>query len=272
MPIYIPLIFCFVTVTLVDDDPAVMLFREAEQLSRERHPTEAMEKIKQAIAELERQHAADERISWQGMNGLRFAARLAREDLLDYDQAFAFCDKLFELADSDYWEVPARLERALTYRAKGDFAGAQQEYDAIATSDERQRIAALLPRAEMIYFEMKNLDEGKRLLRQAVANEHINARERVSAVRRCAERAMENGRRKEALEWLDLVERIPIAKLQDRARFLSQVWYEMGNIQESLGKPNVAKSFYKKAMELKDGEMRFRTRARDALENIEYFE
>jgi hypothetical protein len=53
---------------------------------------------------------------------------------------------------------------------------------------------------------------------------------------------------------------------------LSQVWYEMGNIQESLGKPNVAKSFYRKAMELKDGEMRFRTRARDALENIEYFE
>jgi hypothetical protein len=46
----------------------------------------------------------------------------------------------------------------------------------------------------------------------------------------------------------------------------------MGQIEETRGRTSEAKVHYRKAMQLEDGEMRFRARARDALENIEYFE
>jgi hypothetical protein len=46
----------------------------------------------------------------------------------------------------------------------------------------------------------------------------------------------------------------------------------MGRIEESRGRLEVAKQFYLQAMQLPDGEMRFRVRARDAWESIDYFE
>jgi hypothetical protein len=82
------------------------------------------------------------------------AARLAREDFPDYEKSLSFCDKLFELADSDYWKLPARLESALTYRAMGDFEKAEQQYGAIAAADQRYRASVVLPRAEMVLLDM----------------------------------------------------------------------------------------------------------------------
>jgi hypothetical protein len=69
-----------------------------------------------------------------------------------------------------------------------------------------------------------------------------------------------------------MLENLPFEKPEERARFLTQAWYEMGQIEASRGRTTEAKVHYRKAMQLEDGEMRFRARARDALENIEYFE
>lgn len=259
------------TLAYAADQPAA-LFEEAERLSRSNQKDEAMAKVEEAVAALDRAHAAAEKISWQGMNGLRFAARLAREDFLDFEKSFFFCNKLFELADSDYWRVPARLEKAMTYRAMGEFEQAQQEYDAIGAADERQRTSAIVPQAEMVYFDMKKEARGRRLILEALKNKNINGRERFNTLRKCAVQAMSQGDRARALMWYAQLETLPFDKEQERVRFLSQAWYEMGKIEESLGHTNEAKALYRKVMEQEQGEMRYRARARDALENIEYFE
>lgn len=251
---------------------ATALFQEAENLSRKNQKTEAMAKADEAIKELDRAHAANEKIEWQGMNGVRWAAGLARNDFLDYEKSFFFCRKLLEYSDSDYWNVPAHLEMALTYRAMKDFKKAQAQYDTIANIDERYRPSMLLPRAEMVYFDMRDRERGRALLEAALQNEAINGRERFGVLRDCAQRAMEKGDREEALQWYTMLEKIPFKKADERARFLTQTWYAMGKIEESLGRTAQAKEHYRKATELKDGEMRFRARARDALESIEYFE
>lgn len=262
---------CLLSLGAAGGDPAA-LFKEAETLSRQNQNTAAMAKVEEAVKALDRAHAADEDISWHGMNGLRFAANLARQDFLDYKKAHFFCDKLFELADNDYWRVPARLERALTYRAMGDFAKAQKEYEAIAQTDARYRKAAMRPRAEMVYFDMGKKKRGQALILAALREKSINGRERFNTLRACAEQAMTEGRRERALEWYAMFETLPFEKADERARYLTQVWYEMGQIEESLGRQSRAKNHYRKAMNLENGEMRYRARARDALESIEYFE
>jgi tetratricopeptide (TPR) repeat protein len=264
-------VWCSLSLAAAAADPGA-LFEEAERLSRSGQNIEAMAKVEEAVAEIDRAHAAGEQISWQGRNGLRFAARLAREDFLDYEESFRFCDKLFELADTDYWRVPARLERAMTYRAMGNYEKAQAEYDAIAKADQRRRTSALMPQAEMAYFDVGDRERGRKLMVAALMNQDIHGRERFGALRKCAQEAMSRGRREEALKWYAMLEKLPFDKAEERARFLSRAWYEMGKIEESLGRTAEAKAHYRRAMDLDDGQMRFRARARDALESIEYFE
>ncbi|MCH5374632.1 MAG: hypothetical protein JJ992_11700 [Planctomycetes bacterium] len=266
------LVWCLLTLPVAAADSAAALFEQAETLSRSNRKPEAMAKVQEAVAELDRAHAAGENIEWAGMNGLRFAARLARVDFMDYEKSLSFCDKMMSLADSDYWRVPARLEKAMNYRAMGDFGKAQEQYDAIAAADARQRSSALLPQAEMVYFDMRDEQRGRKLIEDALRNESINGRERFGTLRNCAARAIAQGRREEALRWYAMLEELPFDKPQERARFLSQAWFEMGQIEESRGQTAQAKVHYRKAMELEDGEMRFRTRSRDALESIQYFE
>jgi tetratricopeptide (TPR) repeat protein len=271
MIIRIVLIWCTLTFAATAADPGA-LFEEAERLARGNQKQKAMAKCEAAVAQIDRARAAGDDISWQGTNGLRFAALLAREDFLDYKKSLDFCDKLFEIADTDYWKVPARLERALTYRAIGDFQQAQREYDAIAAADERQRASGILPQAEMVYFDQGDETRGRALLIEALMNEKIHSRERFNALRRCAGEAMSKGFRDEAIQWYAVLEDMPFNQAEERARYLSQAWYEMGKIEESRGETAKAKAHYRRAMELDDGEMRYRARARDALEGIEYFE
>jgi tetratricopeptide (TPR) repeat protein len=268
----IPHLTCLVlSLAAAADDPG-KLFDQAEALARSHRTAEAMAKVEEAAAEIDRARAAGEDISWQGMNGLRFAARLAREDFLDYKKSLYFCDKLADLSDSDYWMVPARLERALTYRAAGDFEKAQREYDAIAAADERQRPSGILPQAEMVYFDMGDEGRGRALMVEALMNQDINGRERFNTLKKCVQRAMSQGDRDRALQWYAMLQKLPFDTAEARAAVLSQAWYEMGRIEESLGRTDAAKALYRKAVESENGEMRYRVRARDALESIEYFE
>jgi len=248
------------------------LFRDAEQLVHRKQNEEAMAKVDEAVTEIDRLRAAGKDLGWHAMNGLRFAARLAREDFLDYQKALSFSNKLFELSENDYWRVPARLDRAATYRAMGEFGKAQREYDAIAEADERHRHTCLLPEAEMVLFDLGDRQRGRELLEKALMNESIHGRDRFRALSDCARRALAEGRREDAIAWYRFAEKMPFGKPEDRARCLSRAWYEQGRIEEARGRTAQAKALYRRAMELEQGEMRFRVRARDALEGIEYFE
>ena len=223
------------------EDPRT-LFEQAEQLARSRRQAEALAKCEEAVAAIDRARAANEDISWQGHNGLRFAAKLAREDFLDFEKSFFFCDKLAELAETDYWRVPARLERALTYRATGNFKKAQEEYDAIAAADERHRPNMLLPQAEMVYLELGDRKKGRALLEDALLSEAVNGRARFNALKNCARRAMAKGQRDEALRWYAMLEKLPFGKPEERDRYLSEAWYEMGRIEETRGRTTEAKA------------------------------
>ncbi len=251
---------------------AATLFKEAEDLSRKNQKTEALAKAEAAAAEMTRAVAAGEKLEWQEMNGLRWAARLAREDFLDYDKSQFFCDKMMELADGEYWRVPARLEIARIHRAQKQYDQAQQIYDQIAKGDERERYQMQLPEAEMLLFEKDDRKKGTARMKAALSNTKISGWERIAALRRCATVAMNNGQRAEALEWYAMTETLPFEKAEERERFLAEALYEMGRIEESLGRLDQAKALYRRAMELQDGDMRYRAQARDALETLEYFE
>lgn len=253
-------------------DQTEALFQEAEQLARSNQNAAALAKAEEAIREITRMHEANEDLPWHAMNGVRWTAQLLREDFLDYDKSLEYCQRILKYADSDYWRVPAWLEMAMTYRAKRDFAEAQRLYDVVAGLDERYRSRMLIPQAEMTYFEIGDRVKGRQLLQNALTNEAINGRERFNSLRNCASKALADGRREEAIRWYAMVDKLPFSKAEERAKFLSQAWYEMGKIEESRGRTAEAKTHYRNAMELDDGDMRFRTRSRDALESIEYFE
>jgi hypothetical protein len=130
----------------------------------------------------------------------------------------------------------------------------------------------LVPRAEMVLFEIGDQQKGRKLLEKALMNGEVNGRERYNSLRKCAQWSISKGRRDESLAWYALLEKMPFGKAEEHARFLSQAWYEMGKIEASRGRTAQAKQHYRKTMDLEDGEMRYRARARDALEGIEYFE
>ena len=266
------LIWCLLLVGAAAAGPAETMFQEAENLARSKQQDAAMAKAEQAITEVERAHAAGEKIEWGEMNGFRWTAALAREAFLDYEKSLDICDRMLRLADTDYWRVPARLEKALTYRAMHDYEKAQKEYDAIALSDDRQRSNAVLPMAEMVYFDIGDEKQGRKLIEVALLDQDVNGGARFKTIGNCAKRSMSHGRRDEALQWYAFTEKLPFDKAEERDRYLTQALFEMGKIQETRGRMDEAKSYYRRAMNLENGDMRYRTRARDALENIEYFE
>jgi len=253
-------------------EPGEALFREAKELSRKRMNREALSVAEKGAAELERALASGEKIGRWGMDGLSLAARLSREDFLNYDKALGFSQQMFSYADNDYWRIPAWLDMALTYRAMGDFKKAEEEYDAIAAADEKYSVRGLLPHAEMVLYDLRDEERGEKMLREALMTGAIQAWERIHALMRAADRCTSDGNLGKALEWYELIEKMPVEKEPDRLRLQTQGWYETGRIEESLGRVESAKTHYRKAMALDGGDMRFRARARDALESIEYFE
>ncbi|GEM_PF-2740762 len=262
-----------VIVTAANGQSAANLFQEAETLGRDNRKQEALAKIEAAVAELQRIRTAGQQLEYADYDRLRSAVRMLRENFADYDRALFYCEKLFALATDEGWQVNARLERALTYRAMQEFDKAQAEYDAIAAADDpRNRAVGLLPQAEMVYFDLHDEKRGRPLMVAALKNGVINGYLRFSALRNCAQQALAQGRFEDALRCYAMIEEMPFDNPRERAGFLSWAWYEMGQIEETRGRIAQAKSYYRRTVELTDGEMRFRARARDALEGIEYFE
>ena len=84
----------------------------------------------------------------------------------------------------------------------------------IATADQRQRASAILPQAEMVYFEMGDETRGRELIVEALMNKDVHDRERFNSLRKCAQEAMSKGHRDKAIEWYAMLEKLPFNKQQ----------------------------------------------------------
>ena len=252
-------------------EPGEESFREAQKLARQNRNNEALTKAEEAVEAVRQAAAAGETIGRRGFEALQWTAQLLRKDFLEYDRSIELCRETMEYADGEYWQMPALLEMAATYRAMEKYDKAAQCYDRIAAMEERYQANMLLPGAEMVYFELGEKERGRTLLEEALMNPAIHPRTRYGALSQYADRALRHGRMDEALQWYAMLEKIPMDE-KERNRYLARVWYEMGRIEEYRGGTAEARKLYRRAMNLDGGEMRYRTRARDALEGIEYFE
>jgi len=151
------------------------------------------------------------------------------------------------------------------------FAEAEALYDEVAKVDERRAREVLLPRALLIYRTMGDTARGLPLLKQVLATEGIEARLRYDVLFDEGRRTLARGDRDGAIAWLAQVESLP-AKPTDQARAWSRALVELGQIAESRADTATAKQHYQRALDLTDGDIGARLRAREALESIRYFE
>ena len=249
---------------------AAWLYR-ARLRERENRAEAAIGAMEAAVKEYDRAVEQDQGLEWHQMDSLRWAAAIARDDLLDYDKAMMFLNKLAEYADSPYWEVPARLGMAMTYRKQADYEAAEAEYQKILDmGDDGTR--ALIPHAEMVYYDLGAKQRGLKLLREAFHNEQINQRERYNALFDLAEALQRERDYEAALEWLSRVPELPTENERDRKSYATRAYYRLGEIQMARNNRRAAKGMFRKAMNLEGGDMGWRVRARDKLEDIRYFE
>jgi len=248
------------------------LLRQARILERQRHLSEAMTRAVAALAEFDHSQEAGLDLDWQTMDGLRWAGALARDVMLDHTQAMVFFNRMMSYTEGDYWMVPARLERALTYRQEGQFTEAQAEYETIDRADERYRSRSLLPRAEMVYYEMGRQEQGMHLFGMALETEAIRASERYRALFKLADHLCVQGQSQVALAWYERYAIMPKAPEKEVTRYRATVYGRMGQIHASLGNRSEAKRRYRQAMNLEGGDMRSRVLARNAWEDLLYFE
>jgi tetratricopeptide (TPR) repeat protein len=258
-----------------DTARAAALFKEARQLvskNRNRMNEAALAKVEAAVEELDKAVAAGAEADWKMLSEVAWAAERSRENLGAYEKSLHFARMMMKLDKRGGRHRDARLQMAMTYRAMRDFKKAQETYDAIVAAKADDRVHILLPMAEMVYVEMGEKKRGRQLVDEALMNEKVANYARYRFVMDRAKHALSEGRRDEAIRWYGMVETMPDAKEKDRHRYLSQAWYEMGKIEESFGRPDKAKTLYRKAMALEGGNMHYRTLARNAIEGIEYFE
>jgi tetratricopeptide (TPR) repeat protein len=248
------------------------LFRQAERLAENHRYREALARAEQAVGLYAKALEAEEDIGYHQMSCLRWAGNMARTSLLDYDKAMMFYNKMIEFSDSEYWGVPARLEIARTYRMQRKFDRASAEYDKIDAASERYNYRALLPRAEMILYDRKDMERGVQLLTAALHNKRIHIRERSEALFRLAEQLEKRRDHDAALAWLGRLKDLPCDRKDEITRNLPRAHYLIGRIHQLRGHTDRAKAAYAKAMGIEGGDMRYRVQARDALESIEYFE
>ncbi|MFP4380129.1 MAG: tetratricopeptide repeat protein [Candidatus Sumerlaeia bacterium] len=217
--------------------------------------------------------AADANFGYHTVNDIKWAGAQIRDTLLDYDKAMRFFSKMQEYTEGDYWAVPSDLEVAATLRKQGEYAKASDLYDSIAElEDKRYSSRALMPKAEMILYDMDNEERGLMMMQRALESDEIHTHERYRALLRLAKKMSDEGKRNAALEWYANNLQLPGANERDVNRFSATIYLEMGRLYQSMGKTEKAKEMYRKARDLEGGEMSSRVQARDAIEDIEYFE
>jgi tetratricopeptide (TPR) repeat protein len=250
---------------------AIAMLYEARGLYARHHYDAAVAKAEDALRELPKVDRT-RRFDRTVCDELIWVGSMVRDELSKPEKAHEFFKAIMEYAPTDYWIVPARLEIAETWRRQGEFDKAMAEYEAVLAADKRLRSRALLPRAEMVYYQIGDKERGARLLREACQTKDLYLRSRVHSLFRLADHLQSRREYDAALQWLALVPELPGDKPAEVTREAAVAYYKMGSIWQLRGDKEKAKAFYRKAVNLEGGDMGYRVRARNELEQIEYFE
>lgn len=203
--------------------------------------------------------------------GLRWAAGLARrqEDLAVAERLLGV---LGASSTEREWIEGARLDLAAVRRVQKRWAEADAIYAELMTSkDTRLAGEAQLNRAFLAYRDQGDVAKGLPLVEAALRNEQALFGQRVEAAMTEARRLLGLGDRAAAIAWFARVEGIPGGKAE-ALRALSQALVEMGQVAESASDKVAAKGYYQRALEIADGDLEARLRARDAIKDMRYFE
>jgi tetratricopeptide (TPR) repeat protein len=264
---YTQLILSDKTATPVQRGAAMM--RQAQILHEEGNNEAAVERARDAVKEWDR--VDGQGMAWHMTNSLKWAGGLAREQLLDYETANFFFEKMIEYNTGPYWEMPARLEIAQTYRVQNRFNQAEEQYQKILET-EGQSHRALMARAEMVFYDMDREERGLELLQEAFNNTRIHHTMRYRGVFKLADHFKKQREYDRALEWLSKVPDLPMGNKEISTRYTAQAYYEMGKVHQASKDIEQAKAMFRKAINLEGGDMRYRVMARDEIEDIRYFE
>jgi tetratricopeptide (TPR) repeat protein len=146
------------------------------------------------------------------------------------------------------------------------------EYDKIMAEKDRGAPRAVLPQAEMVYYEQGESERGLKLLEAALRDERVGGIERYRALFRVADRFQKNRDYANALKWLAIAPELPSKRAGEVKRYSTEAYYRMGRVHLARNDVVQAKSAFRKAMNLEGGNAAYRVRARDGIEDIEYFE
>jgi tetratricopeptide (TPR) repeat protein len=236
---------------------------------RNRRTNEALAALEQGLPLSEAAAAAAWKFRWDTLDNLRWGAGFARRQ-----QHIPLAERAIAAlagAGDAGWAASAKLELAAVRADQKRFAEAEALYDEVAAIDERRAREAMLPRALLVYRTMGDTARGLPLLKQALMTEGIEARLRHDVVFEEGRRTLARGDRDGAVSWFVQIETLP-AKPADQARAWSRALVEIGQIAESRADTTTAKLQYQRALDLADGDLGARLRAREALESIRYFE
>lgn len=245
---------------------------KAQSLEKEHRYAEAVTEVEAAVASLEKAVQSGQEPEWHINNDILWGADLARRDLLDHPRALRLAEKVIELNEGDYWETNARMNMAGTYRDWGKYQEAEKQYDRVLEMSERNRPRVLHDHGQMLYYELGKKQQGQKEILEAAHSEELHHGQRIRAVEALVRDKLENRRYEEALELLEILTDFPHLKEEQQTQLLAEAYYKMGEVRQTMGEKETAKEFYRKAMHLEGGDMKSRVLARNALEDILYFE
>lgn len=245
---------------------------QAQSLEKEHRYAEAVTEIEAAVAALEKAVAKGEDPEWHINNSILWGAEVARRDLLDHPRALRLAEKVISLNEGDYWEANARMNIAETYRDWDKYEEAENQYDRLLEMSERNRPRVLLAHGQMLYFELGKKQQGQEEILEAVRREELHHGQRIRSVEALVRDKIENRRYEAAFDLLQLLTDFPNLKEEQQVNLLAEAYYQMGEVYQSMGRKETAKEFFRKAKNQEGGDMKSRVMARDALEDILYFE
>jgi tetratricopeptide (TPR) repeat protein len=252
---------------------AKSLLEQARELEKQGKFAEALAQAEAGVAALEKAEFDEGKgPGWHVNSTILWAAELARRDLLAYPRAVQLAKKVIELNDGDYWEINARLNMAETYRAWEKYDQAEKQYDLLLDLSESARPRALLARGQMMYFELDEKEAGQKAILEALGQEDLHHIQRIRALTDLVRAKREHRQYQEALDLLQRLTELPHLNREQQTKVLAEAYYKMGQVYQTLGESDKAKGYYRKARDTEGGQMRYRVLARNALEDILYFE
>jgi tetratricopeptide (TPR) repeat protein len=159
--------------------------------------------------------------------------------------------------------------QALVFARRGEYEQADTLMQELADLGEGRSVS--IDHALLVLNSIGDRERGMAMLDAALADEKLHFMGRIKALEGQAERALARGDREEAIAWYLRVGDLPGADSHIKER-MSLTYLKIGNIIENTGDLEGAKQWYRKALANEQGDEGARVRARNAIEEIEYFE